>query len=122
MQKKLKQKIRKRIAAVVAVVCIMGIIGAAWAVSSQKARESAASGAGTSVYAGGNVSGYAAAQTGLYSGPAQNYHLLVQIPVGANVEYKNEFVRNSDGGLWYRIDYNGFSGWASSEFIVLDGL
>ena len=57
----------------------------------------------------------------LRSGPGLDYSIKTSIPKGKSVSYQNSTKKDDRGVAWYKVTYNGKTGWVSSKYASLNG-
>ena len=66
---------------------------------------------GTKVKATGNVN--------VRKGPSKDYGILGTVQKGETLTYCNDSQRDKRGVRWYKVKYNGSTGWVSSKYSKL---
>ena len=92
--------------------------------SAPAAATSASAPASTSTkYSTYNVSGkYALIKNGsvnLRKGPGTAFGVITSIPKGAYATFLNLGATNNDGSHWYKVKYNGSTGWVSKSYATI---
>lgn len=57
----------------------------------------------------------------LRSGPGLDYSIKSSIPKGKTASYQNSTKKDDRGVAWYKVKYNGKTGWVSSRYASLNG-
>ena len=52
------------------------------------------------------------------TGPGKDYRSIGTLRKGSSVRYLHDTARDSRGVLWYKVNYNGRTGWVSSRYTV----
>ena len=70
---------------------------------------------------GGSASGkvVTTGDANIRTGAGLDYKSVGVMPKGASAAYLNESKKDDRGVAWYRINYNGTTGWVSSKYAVL---
>ena len=82
-----------------------------WVCSKYLKKSSSSSSSSTKVKTTGDVY--------LRSGAAKSFKILKTIPKGTTVTYLGEKHKDSRGVTWYRVKYDGKTGWVSSKYSKL---
>ena len=59
---------------------------------------------------------YTSGSANLRKGPSLDYAIICTVKKGATLTYKNETKTDSRGVKWYKVSYNGKTGWISSKY------